>query len=179
MSKKELKKYVSGLNKIQLEDQIVDLYDRIKDVKELYDFIFNPNEQKLIEECKFKISKEYFPVNTRRPKARRSVAQKVIRHFIKLGVEPELIADVMLYNMEIAIAFSMERKTLKESFFVSILKSFKESTLYIYDNGLFKKFEKRIEKIINQTMDQGWINYKGFEMEFNKYAEMVRLKKIN
>jgi len=81
MSKKDLKEYLQQLNKKQLQEQITDLYTRFKDVKEFYDFAFNPQENKLLEECKFKISKEYFPVSGRKAKMRRSVAQKFIRHF--------------------------------------------------------------------------------------------------
>ena len=60
MSKKDLKLYIHELDKEQLEDQIIDLYTRFKEVKEYYDFAFNPKENKLMEECKLKISKGVF-----------------------------------------------------------------------------------------------------------------------
>jgi hypothetical protein len=172
VSKKELKNYVTGLNKPQLEAQIIDLYERFKEVKELYDFTFNPNEKKLVEECKFKISKEYFPVNGRRPKTRRSVAQNHIRHFIKLGVEPSLIADIMVYHIEVAQAFSRERKNLKEAFFKSMLKSFQELLKYQYDFGIMPMFKTRVEKILETSINGNWINYRGFEEAFEKYLDM-------
>ena len=96
MSKRALKKYVSNLPKKELEAQLLDLYDRFPMVKQYYDFVFNPKEDKLVQEAKTKISNEYFPVKRKRPKARRSVAQNRIKHFVKLGVDPYLIADVML-----------------------------------------------------------------------------------
>lgn len=170
MSKRELKKYIGELTKAQLQEQIVDLYDRFKNVKEFYDFAFNPKETKLLEECKFKISKEYFPVNTRKPKMRRSVAQKFIKHFKTLGVEPSLIADVMLYNIEIAQAFSSERFVKQDSFFVSMLKSFQEAVNYIYDNGMLKTMQPRIDKIVDEAIDQNWFNWKGFEAVLGAHA---------
>ena len=63
MSKKALKKYLHELSKEQLEEQVLELYTRLKEVKEFYNFVFNPNENKRIEECKFKIQKEYFPLS--------------------------------------------------------------------------------------------------------------------
>ncbi|MGS0528204.1 DUF6155 family protein [Zobellia nedashkovskayae] len=87
MSKRKLKKYLNEIDKDAIEEQLLDLYDRFPEVKEYYNFIFNPKEDKLVQEAKTKISNEYFPVRRRRPKARRSVAQKFIKHFIKLGVE--------------------------------------------------------------------------------------------
>ena len=78
MSKRALQKYVGELKKKELEAQILDLYLRFPVVKEYYDFAFNPKEDKLVQAAKAKISNEYFPVKRRRPKARRSVAQKYI-----------------------------------------------------------------------------------------------------
>ena len=164
MSKRELKKYIGELTKAQLQEQIIDLYDRFKNVKEYYDFAFNPKETKLLEECKFKISKEYFPMNGRKPKMRRSVAQKHIKHFKTLGVESRIIADVMLYNIEIAQAYSSEKLVKQDSFYVSMLKSFQEAVNYIYDNGMFKIMQERVDNIVDETMDQNWFNYKGFEL---------------
>ena len=47
MSKRNLKKYLSELSKEQLEEQLLELYEKFKDVKIYYDFAFNPNEKKL------------------------------------------------------------------------------------------------------------------------------------
>lgn len=168
MSKRELKKYIGELKKRQLEEQILDLYARFKNVKEYYDFAFNPKEAKLLEECKFKISKEYFPINNRKPKMRRSVAQKFIKHFKTLGVEPGIIADVMLYNVEVALSFTEEKFVKQDSFYVSMLKSFQEAIAYIYDNGLFKEMQTRIDKILDNVIDQNWFNVKGFEATMDR-----------
>ena len=120
MSKRELKKYLQGLNKKQLEEQINDLYLRFKEVKTFYDFVFNPKEGQLLEECKFKISKEYFPLNRRKAKARRSVAQKHMKHFKQLGVDASVIADVMLFNIEIAQSYSGEKEIKQDAFYKSM-----------------------------------------------------------
>ena len=141
MSKRALKKYLKELDKEDLEEQIIDLYERLDEVKVFYNFVFNPNERKLIENAKVKISKEYFPENRRkRPKARRSVAQKFIKHFKELGVDPIKTADLMLYNIEIAQAFS------------------EEAVKYILQNGIINEFEDRIVKIALQSESQDWPN---------------------
>jgi len=167
MSKRELTKYTKELTKAQLQEQIIDLYDRFKEVKAYYDFAFNPKEAKLLDECKFKISKEYFPLNGRKPKLRRSVAQKYIKYFKTLGVDPSIIADVMLYNIEIAQAFCAEKPVNQDSFYTSMLKSFQEAVTYIFDNGLTKSLNPRLEKIIDTTLEQNWYNSKGFELTLN------------
>ncbi|WP_291867419.1 DUF6155 family protein [Maribacter sp.] len=156
MSKRALTSYLSSLKKKELEEQLVDLYTRFPAVKEYYDFVFNPKEDKLIQEAKTKIANEYFPVKRRKPKARRSVAQKYIKHFIKLGVEPTLIADVMLFNLEIAQSFSLE-KNVADSFYKSMLNSFKEALQYISLHGVLLDYKDRIVTIYNLTQDNNWI----------------------
>lgn len=99
MSKRKLKQYLESLSKKELEEQVLELHDRLKEVKTFYSFVFNPKEEKMLDEAKFKVYKEYFPPGKRKPKKRRSVAQKIIKEFVKLGVRSELIADFMLYNI--------------------------------------------------------------------------------
>ena len=161
MSKRALKKYLVDLKKKELEAQLMDLYERFPIVKEYYDFIFNPKEEKLVQAAKIKISNEYFPLKRKRPKARRSVAQKYIKHFIKLGVEPHLIADVMMYNIEVAQSFSRERN-VPDAFYKSILNSFTEVVHYVSVNGMLHDFKERIVKIYKYTQDEDWLFAEGF-----------------
>jgi len=162
MSKKALKKYLGELSKEQLEDQIIDLYGRLKEVKEFYNFVFNPNESKRVEECKFKISKEYFPLTRRKPKKRRSIAQKCIKAFLKLGMEPSSIADLMLFNLETALLFSSDNTITQESFYISMHRSFEEAKKYITESGLIVTFQDRIEEIKEKVWDQEWFNKEAF-----------------
>ena len=168
MSKRALKKYLTDLKKKELEAQLMDLYTRFPVVKEYYDFIFNPKEDKMIQEAKAKISNEYFPLKRRRPKARRSVAQKYIKHFIKLGVESHLVADLMLYNLEVAQTFSMDRN-VPDSFYKSMLNSFNEMVRYISLNALLPNFRDRIVKTYNFTQENKW----GYEEGFSRALDIL------
>jgi len=161
MSKRALKKYLTELKKKELEEQLMDLYTRFPVVKEYYDFIFNPKEDKMVQEAKAKISNEYFPLKRRRPKARRSVAQKYIKHFIKLGVEAHLIADVMLYNLEIAQSFSQDRN-VPDAFYKSMLNSFNEMVQFVSLNALLPNFKDRLIKVYETTQEQDWVFSEGF-----------------
>jgi hypothetical protein len=171
MSKRDLKKYLNELTKEQLEEQILELYDKFNSVKVYYDFVFNPKEETLLQECKLKISNEYFPIKTglkrKRPKMRRSVGQQYIKHFITLGVDPFIIADVMLYNIEIAQTFSSENTIKKELFFKSMGNSFKQAVIYLIANGILAEFKNRINAIHQETIEQNWKN----EEEFNAIIE--------
>ncbi|OXA81607.1 hypothetical protein SAMN05444397_108167 [Flavobacterium aquidurense] len=174
MSKRDLKKYLAELNKEQLEEQIIELYEKFVPVKTFYDFVFNPKEDKLLQESKTKISHEYFPIkkpNAKwRPKAkmRRSVAQKMIKHFIVLGVDPFIIADLMLYNIEIAQTFSSGNFIKQELFYKSMFNSFEQAVNFIISNGILSEFKSRILEIQQQTIQQKWKNKYDFEAILDK-----------
>lgn len=162
MSKRDLKKYLSELDKDQLQLQIIELYEKFGPVKEYYDFVFNPKEEKRLQEAKLKISNEYFPVsNTRkkkRPKMRRSVAQKYIKHFITLGVDPFIIADIMFFSIEIAQTFTAENTVNQEAFYKSMFNSFEQSVQFSIANGILEEYKGRINTIFEKAKEQKWKN---------------------
>ena len=173
MSKRDLKKYLTELNKKQLEEQIIELYEKFSPVKTYYDFVFNPKEETLLKECKIKISNEYFPQKTsgkpRKPKMRRSVAQKYIKHFILLGVDPFIIGDVMLYSIEIAQTFSAERIIKSELFYKSMFNSFEQAVIFMISNGILNEFKSRIIAINNETSHQNWYNKQEFDAIIQRF----------
>ncbi len=158
MSKRELKKYLAELTKPQLEEQLQNMYDKFKDVKTYYDFVFNPREEKLIEAAKVKISNEYFPVKSRRPKLRRSVPQKLIKQFLVLEMDPFHLADLMLFAIEVAIKYSGKRDMKYSSFYKSIQNSISQVVQYVTDNGLAFDFKERLIKIEVEILEQNWEN---------------------
>lgn len=167
MSKRDLKKYLETLTKSQMQEQLLDLYTRFKEVKVFYDFAFNPKEDKLLEEAKIKITKEY-NLYVRKAKMRRSVAHKLIKHFKKIEVQPDVIADLMLFNLEIAQVYSAEKRIRQESFYVSMLNSFREAVAYVKDYNLDNYFRTRLEKIADEAHEQKWFNREGFELVIQK-----------
>jgi putative NIF3 family GTP cyclohydrolase 1 type 2 len=173
MSKRDLKKYLQELDKSQLEEQIIELYDKFSPIKVYYDFVFNPKEDTLLKECKIKISNEYYPARTsgkpRRPKMRRSVAQKYIKHFILLGVDSFIISDVMLYSIEIAQTFSAEKPVKSETFYKSMLSSFEQSVRFMIANGILEDFKSRIVAISKETNQQNWFNKEEFNAIIDRF----------
>jgi len=90
-------------------------------------------------------------------------SQKYIKHFIKLGVDAYIIADVMLYNIEVAQTYSEEKIIKQESFYISMLKSFREALIFIKENSLTEDFKYRLEKVAEQAWKQDWLNKTAFE----------------
>lgn len=167
MSKRDLKNYLSELNKEQLEEQVINLYDKFPMVKTFFDFVFKPNERQLLQDFKLKVSNEYFPVKIKKAKARRSVAQKMIKHFISLGVDPFVTVDAMLYSIEIAQTYSSEKEIKQELFFKSMLNSFQQAVSFMIEKGVLYDFKNRVEAIRAEAENQDWINV----FEFNSIVE--------
>ncbi|MFL9844486.1 DUF6155 family protein [Flavobacterium rhizosphaerae] len=167
--KRQLKKYVASLPKEALEEQLISLYEKFGDVKAYYDFVFNPKEDKLEQEAKLKIANEYFPVKSKRAKLRRSVAQKYIKHFLSLGVDPFIIADIMLYNIEIAQQYSAERAIRYSSFYKSMYNSYKQAAEYVTANGMAAEYKSRIAAIFKETLRQRWENRYDFEQVYDNF----------
>jgi len=170
MSKTALKKYLAGLKKKDLELQILDLYGRFPAVKTYYDFVFNPKEEKLIQEAKRKISNEYFPLKRKRAKARRSVAQKYIKHFTTLGMDPFLLGEFMIFNLETAQRYSKNQK-VNEGFYKSMLRSFKEAIHHLVIHSMVNDFKERILSFYKGTEEQQWY----FREEFGQLLEVLEM----
>lgn len=167
MSKRDLKNYLSELNKEQLEEQVINLYDKFPTVKTFFDFVFKPNERQLLQDFKLKVSNEFFPVKIKKAKARRSVAQKMIKHFISLGVDPFVTVDAMLYSIEIAQTYSSEKEIKQELFFKSMLNSFQQAVSFMIEKGVLYDFKNRVEAIRAEAENQDWFNV----FEFNSIVE--------
>lgn len=163
MSKRDLKKYLQSLTKAQLEEQFTDLYDKFSDVKTYYDFVFNPKEEKLVQEAKIKIGNEYFPIKSKRAKLRRSTAQKYIKHFLVLGVEPYAIADVMLFAIETAQRYSAKREMRYASFYKSLQNSYEQAVNFCISNGILQDYKDRLIEIDNEVERQKWENRNEFD----------------
>lgn len=162
MAKRELKKYLTGLTKEQLEEQFVLLYEKFPEVKTYYNFVFNPQEGKLADQAKVKIANEYFPSKGKRAKLRRSVAQKFIRHFITLGVDPLVTADVMLFAIETAQKFSASRYPRYASFYGSTLTAYKQAVDFSIRNGILGEMRARLAVIPDVARAQNWENHWDF-----------------
>lgn len=168
MSKRDLKKYLATLTKAQLEEQLTGLYDKFKEVKVYYDFVFNPKEERLAEAAKQKILQEYFPLKSRRARLRRTVAQQYIKHFLTLGVDPYVIADLMLYTAETAMKYSAQHRVRYDSFYRSSLKSFEQLVDYTLKSGIWGDFKARILAVADSARRQQWENRGEFERILSK-----------
>lgn len=172
MSKPALKKELQKLSKEQLVEQILDLYDKNKAVKEFYNFYLNPRkEQDLAEKYKKIIQKEFGVINPERAGLKYSVAKRAIADFKGLSPSPEALADVMLTLPEAACEFTYDYGDMTESFYNGAVNNYIAALQYISTNGLLEKFKLRAKQCVRWASPCGY----GFADEIDSvYSEYYR-----
>jgi hypothetical protein len=149
MSKSKLKKELQRLTKEQLIEQILDLYDKNKAVKEFYNFYLNPrNEKELAEKYKKQIRKEFNVENPMRSTEKFSVAKRAIADFKGLQPSPEALADVMLYLPESACELTFSYGDYSEQFYNSAVNNYAAALEFINKNNLLDEFKIRAEQCV-------------------------------
>jgi AICAR transformylase/IMP cyclohydrolase PurH len=157
MSKTALKKELSNLSKEQLVEQILDLYDKNKSVKEFYNFYLNPrNEKDLAAKYKKIIRKEFNVENPMRGTEKFSVAKRAVSDFKDLQPSPEALADVMLYLPESACELTYCYGDFSEQFYNAAYNNFKAALEFMYKHNLLDKFKLRAEQCVKWASPCGY-----------------------
>jgi len=157
MSKSALKKELLKLTKEQLVEQILDLYEKNKSIKEFYDFYLNPhNEKELVEKYKKIIRKEFNVERPERGSEKFSVAKKAISEFKSLQPSPEALADVMLYLPESACELTYYYGDYSEHFYDSTYNNYKAALEFIAKHHLLDEFKLRAEQCVKWASPCGY-----------------------
>ncbi|MDD5149522.1 MAG: DUF6155 family protein [Flavobacterium sp.] len=157
MSKPALKKELSKLNKEQLIEHILDLYDKNSSAKEFYKFYLNPtNEKELAGKYKKLIRKEFNVENPMKSTEKFSVAKKAISDFKNLQTSPESLADVMLYLPESACELTALYGDYSEQFYNSAYNNYKAALEFIDRQNLLEQFRLRAEQCVKWASPCGY-----------------------
>ncbi len=154
MGLKEVKSELNKLDKDALIKHISELYKKFKPVKEYLDFYINPDEKKLLEQYKNKVTEGFFP--KRGDNIKLSISRKAINDFKKLGVSQEYLADLLLHFVECGVELTNTYGDINENFYTSVENTYDKALQIIDKNGLLEKFKARALKIIIDTENIGW-----------------------
>ena len=154
MGLREVKSELKKLDKNALIKHISELYKKFKPVKEYFDFYINPDEKKLLEQYKDKVTEGFFP--KRGYNIKLSISRKAINDFKKLGVSQESLADLLLHFVECGVELTNTYGDIDENFYTSVENTYDKALEIIDNNGLLEKFKSRALKIVNDTENIGW-----------------------
>jgi hypothetical protein len=157
MSKPRLKKELQRLTKEQLVEQILDLYDNNKTVKEFYDFYLNPKgEKELVEKYKKIIRKEFNVEHPERSGEKFSIAKRAISDFRGLQSSPEALADVMLYLPESACELTYRYGDFSEQFYNSTYNNYNAALAFMQKHNILDEFKLRAEQCVRWASPCGY-----------------------
>ncbi|MCL2290631.1 MAG: DUF6155 family protein [Bacteroidetes bacterium] len=157
MSKPILKKELQKLTKEQLIDQILDLYEKNKAVKEFYNFYLNPrNEKELAKKYKKLMRKELHVENPERGSFKFSIAKRIISDFKYLQPSSEALADVMLYLPECACEYTYHYGDMSGPFYNGAYNSFVATLKFLHKNDLLDSFKNRVEQCLKWASSCGY-----------------------
>lgn len=165
MSKSTLKKELQKLTKAQLIEQVLELYDAYKPVKEFYTFYLKPDEKAATEQYRKRIVQEFYP-NTKsfEPKLRFSEAKKAIAEFTALKPSPEQIADLLMTLAEMACKFTYDFGDMTEQYYNSCLTNYERALAYLQKHDLLEPFKHRSKQCLKYASPCGY----GFPDEMNE-----------
>lgn len=158
MSKTDVKKYIKALDREGLEMFVLDVYSAVKEAKKYMDYAINPNDEELLQEAKALLDKEFVGM-ARRPRMRYTEGRSIIAKFKRIDPSPEMIADLMLFFTEIAVAGHLEYGFFTETGYESLNNTFINAANYILKHKLAKRFMPRIQQLVKDSRSVSSIPY--------------------
>lgn len=170
MSKALLKKYLGSLNKAEIIQIVLDLYEARKEAKEYLEYFINPNEQRKMEEYKQIIENEFYPKRGF-PKCSFSVCRKAIADYRKLHPSPENLGDLMIFFVEQACMLTHEYGDMEEQYYTSTENNFNAAMKHLAKNRIIEQFDNRIETILKHADTCGYGFSETMPEIYHKYAD--------
>ena len=151
MSKLQLRKELSGLEREHLVQIILDLYSARKEAKEYFDFFLEPDLPKLYEKFRAEIEKEMTRGKYTNSTARISRVRKSIRHFASFGVDAEAVLELMLYTLGLSLV--VERRKYVSKTFIRGIERLATDTLKFADKHcIFDTAHEQVVKILDGSV---------------------------
>lgn len=156
MSKTSVKNMLLAMTKKDIVDMVLEMYSARKEAQEYLEFYANPNETSKLEEYKAIIKEEFYPKRRREPQTRFSVCRKAVADFKKLKPSADALAELMVSYMEWATAFTFDYGDMWEQYYVSVEGNFDKTIKYIAKNGLWDKYDARLQQCVKWSARSGY-----------------------
>ncbi len=156
MSKSTIKKLLQSMTKAEIIEMVLELYSARKEAKEYLEFYASPDEKGKLEEYKSVIREEFYPKRRREPQTRFSVCRKAVADFKKLKPSADALAELMVSYMEWATQFTHDYGDMWEQYYDSVESNFDKIVKHIAANGLWEKYDKRLQQCVEWLSVCGW-----------------------
>ncbi len=156
MSKGQLKKYIEGLERAQLEEFVLDIYSDVKAAKEYLDFFLNPDVNKVVDKTQRALfSKVFKPNGDPVPRLKFSKMNDIMKAFSAKVRDPYLVADMMAYLIGLLCDYG-SRYYHGEAFVRSLVANFGRYSKWLVSSGIEEEYKDRMDALITKTYSMGW-----------------------
>lgn len=150
------KKFLDSLSEESLKQELLDLYTKNKEVKTYYLMELGTEEdrKKIYDRAKKAIQSKFKTKSYRKPKRPRiSKVNAILKDLHSLSIFKDEMADLYLYNCEVALHFMEEYYYYSEPVVNNIYKSFEAACKLIQADMTEDHFEKRCNHIVDLAYD--------------------------
>lgn len=149
MSRKNLKKELSQLDREQLIEVIMTAYSSNKAIKDYFDFFAEPDIDKLFEKHRTALGKEITRSKRRQSTARISRIKKTIKDFESFNPGAELSISLRLFAVE-SLIDQESVKTYSETLIKGTLKLLNDTLAFADRKLLFDGTIEAVDKLLSE-----------------------------
>ncbi|MBD5336919.1 MAG: hypothetical protein HDR95_06385 [Bacteroides sp.] len=150
MSKAKLKKALAALDKDQIIETALELYDARKDAKEWFEFWLDPDARKACEKAKTAVRRIFYTGDNPRRRPSMTNLNKIIKDFTTVCFDRDEVADFLLYVGETETEW-LESRYRRISYRSSLKKNIDTAALYIENNFPDSQYDLRLERLRNRA----------------------------
>lgn len=151
MRKSKFIKHIDRLTEDELKEELIGLYDKVKEVKQYYKMELGSVEErkKNYTAAKADIASKYKTKSYRRPRRPRiQKIRKILSELEKLSIFSYELIDVYLYDVECALKFAREYDYFTQVLYNNITRSFSRAMDLIEQNRMQKEYQERCDHIL-------------------------------
>ncbi len=146
MSKAKLKKALTVLDKDQIIETALELYDARKEAKEWFEFWLDPDARKACEKAKAAVRRIFYSGDNPRRRPSMTNLNKIIKDFITVCFDRDEVADFLIYVAETETAW-LETRYRRLSYRSSLKKNLDTAELYCENNFPDGQYALRLERL--------------------------------
>ena len=154
MRKSSFKKHIDQLNEEELRSELLELYDKVKGVKDHYKMELGSvqDRKKKYDQAKQEIAAKYKTKSIRRPRRPRiQKIRKILADLEKLSVLSFELIDVYLFDVETAMRFSIDYKFFSQVLENNIRNSLNRAVDLMELNRMEEEYKERCISILDQS----------------------------
>lgn len=146
---------MASLNKEEMIEIILEMYDNRKEVKEYLNYYLEPNEIEQFEKYKKIIKDEYYPKRGE-PKIRLAVCKKAISEFSKLHPSPELEAELMICLVVYGSQFTNEYGDMWDQYYTGMATNYERALKFASKHSVLDRIKPQAKQCLEYASICGW-----------------------